>query len=63
MYLEDDDLCKRLVDLEYKNAVLTTARIIHLEGKSISKNKERKKFTIKAKISIGRSTTASCRHF
>ena len=33
MYLEDDDLCKRLVDLEYKNAVLTTARIIHLEGK------------------------------
>lgn len=34
MYLEDDDLCKTLVDLGYKNAVLNTARIIHLEGKS-----------------------------
>jgi len=43
MYLEDDDLCKRLVDAGYKNAVLNTAKIIHLEGKSISKNKERKK--------------------
>lgn len=43
MYLEDDDLCKRLVDADYKNAVLNTAKIIHLEGKSISKNKERKK--------------------
>lgn len=36
MYLEDDDLCKRLVDLGYKNAVLNTAKIIHLEGKSSS---------------------------
>lgn len=36
MYLEDDDLCKRLVNLKYKNAVLNTAKIIHLEGKSSS---------------------------
>ncbi len=43
MYLEDDDLCKRLVDAGYKNAVLSTAKIIHLEGKSISKNKDRKR--------------------
>jgi len=43
MYLEDDDLCKRLVDLGYKNAVLNTARIIHLEGKSMKKNSERKR--------------------
>lgn len=43
MYLEDDDLCKRLVDAGYKNAVLNIAKIIHLEGKSISKNAERKK--------------------
>lgn len=43
MYLEDDDLCKRLVDTGYKNAVLNTAKIIHLEGKSISINSERKK--------------------
>jgi len=34
MYLEDDDLCKRLFDLGYKNAVLNTAKIIHLEGRS-----------------------------
>lgn len=43
MYLEDDDLCKRLVDAGYKNAVLLTTKIIHLEGKSISKNSKRKK--------------------
>lgn len=43
MYLEDDDLCKRLIDAGYKNAVLNTAKIIHLEGKSISKNKDRKR--------------------
>lgn len=48
MYLEDDDLCKRLVDSGYKNAVLNTARIIHLEGKSISKNSERKKIYYKS---------------
>ena len=34
MYLEDDDLCKRLVDMGYKNAVLNTVKIVHLEGKS-----------------------------
>lgn len=34
MYLEDDDICKRIRDLGYENAVLTTAKIIHLEGKS-----------------------------
>jgi hypothetical protein len=43
MYLEDDDLCKRLIDLGYKNAVLNTAKIIHLEGKSITKNSDRKR--------------------
>lgn len=48
MYLEDDDLCKRLVDAGYKNAVLNTARIIHLEGKSISKNAERKNIYYKS---------------
>ncbi len=43
MYLEDDDLCKRLADKGYKNAVLSTAKIIHLEGKS-STNKQKKKW-------------------
>lgn len=42
MYLEDDDLCKRLINLGYKNAVLNTARIIHLEGQSTN-NTTRKK--------------------
>lgn len=43
MYLEDDDLCRRIVDLGYKNAVLDTAKIVHLESKSTN-NKERKKY-------------------
>lgn len=43
MYLEDDDLCKRIVDAGYKNAVLTSAKIVHLEGKSIKMSSERKK--------------------
>ncbi len=47
MYLEDDDLCKRVADLEYKNVVLCSAKIIHLEGKS-SNNKEKKKFYYKS---------------
>lgn len=42
MYLEDDDLCKRLVKAGYKNAVLTTTKILHLEGQT-TKIKERKK--------------------
>lgn len=43
MYLEDDDICKRIVDQGYKNAILTTAKIIHKEGASIKKNSSRKK--------------------
>jgi len=41
MYVEDDDLCRRLQELGYKNAVYTKAKIIHLEGKSsTSRNKK-----------------------
>jgi hypothetical protein len=47
MYLEDDDLSKRIVNLGYKNAVLNTAKIIHLEGKS-SNNKQRKYYYYKS---------------
>lgn len=43
MYIEDDDLCRRLFDLGLKNAVLTTARLIHYEGKS-STSFEKKQF-------------------
>ncbi len=43
MYLEDDDLCKRISELGYKNAILATAKVIHKEGSSINKNKDRKK--------------------
>ncbi len=43
MYLEDDDICKRIKNLGYKNAVLNTAGVIHLGGGSTKKNKERKK--------------------
>jgi GT2 family glycosyltransferase len=34
MYKEDDDLCLRLSQAGYQNLVVTTAAIIHLEGKS-----------------------------
>lgn len=34
MYWEDDDLCKRLNKIGFKNAVLTHAKIIHLESQS-----------------------------
>lgn len=47
MYLEDDDLCKRLVDLGYKNAVLNTAKIVHLEGQSLN-NTEKKRYYYKS---------------
>jgi hypothetical protein len=41
MYCEDDDLCRRLMKAGYKNAVLTGAKIIHLEGSSSTTNKKR----------------------
>ncbi|MFA7244325.1 MAG: glycosyltransferase family 2 protein [Patescibacteria group bacterium] len=44
MYLEDDDLCKRLSDVGYQNAVLNSAKIIHLEGRSIKTSSARKKY-------------------
>lgn len=47
MYIEDDDLCRRITKLGYKNAVLTTAKIIHFEGQS-STSFEKKKFYYKS---------------
>ncbi|HOX40851.1 MAG TPA: glycosyltransferase family 2 protein [bacterium] len=43
MYLEDHDLCQRLVNLGYKNAVLNKGKIIHLEGQS-STSQQKKRF-------------------
>jgi len=48
MYLEDDDLCKRLVDLGYQNGVFLKAKIIHLEGKSSEFNKQKKDYYYKS---------------
>jgi len=39
MYCEDDDLCRRLTQNGYKNAVLTAAKMIHLENQSSSNQK------------------------
>jgi len=47
MYLEDEDLCRQLSKIGLKNAVLTTAKIIHFEGKS-STSFEKKKFYYKS---------------
>ena len=43
MYLEDEDLCRRIAKQGLKNAVLTTAKIIHFEGQS-SNSFEKKRF-------------------
>ncbi|HLC43704.1 MAG TPA: glycosyltransferase family 2 protein [Patescibacteria group bacterium] len=48
MYLEDDDLCKRLTSLGYHNGVCTKAKIIHLEGQSFSSNRQKKEFYYKS---------------
>ena len=48
MYLEDDDLCKRLVDSGYQNGVFTKSKIIHLEGQSLNSNKFRKRLYYKS---------------
>ena len=47
MYLEDEDLCRRITKLGYKNVVLATAKVIHFEGKS-SSDFEKKKFYYKS---------------
>ena len=47
MYFEDEDLCRRLSDSGYKNAVLSTARLIHYEGQS-STSLKKKKFYYKS---------------
>lgn len=47
MYIEDEDFCRRLQNLGYKNAVLTTARLIHYEGQS-STSFEKKQFYYKS---------------
>ena len=44
MYCEDDDLCRRLHNAGYKNAVLTKAKIIHLEGGSTTNRKRLKMY-------------------
>lgn len=43
MYFEDQDLCKRVRGLGYEVAYWPEAEIIHLGGKSIAKNRQRKK--------------------
>ncbi len=47
MYIEDDDLCRRVAELGLKNAVITSAKIIHFEGQS-STSMEKKKFYYKS---------------
>ncbi len=44
MYFEDQDLCKRIKNLNYKIIVFPLIKIIHLGGKSIHKIDKRKRF-------------------
>jgi len=43
MYFEDRDLCYRVRQLGYKIIVLPEIKVVHFGGKSLTKNKERKK--------------------
>lgn len=47
MYMEDEDLCRRIVKTGVKNAVLASAKIIHFEGQS-STPPEKKKYYYKS---------------
>lgn len=44
MYFEDEDLCRRLSNLKKINGILTTAKIIHLEGKSSGHQSKKKMY-------------------
>lgn len=48
MYLEDDDLCRRLINQKYQNGVYVKAKIIHLEGKSSESDAQKKIFYYKS---------------
>jgi len=43
MFMEDDDICYRVKQLGLKVIVFYQSKIVHLQGKSISKSKDRKK--------------------
>lgn len=43
MYFEDRDLCHRTKELGYKVVVLADIKVVHFGGRSLEKNKERKK--------------------
>lgn len=43
MYFEDTDLCKKVCDLGYRNAVFPASSIIHFGGKTQKSNKTKKK--------------------
>jgi hypothetical protein len=42
MYMEDDDLCYRSFKAGYLTAIATQAHLVHLQGKSLKKNRTRK---------------------
>lgn len=48
MYFEDRDLCYRVKKMGYKIIVLPEIKVIHFGGKSLTKNRERKKIYYQA---------------
>lgn len=44
MYMEDEDLCYRALRLGTKSGIATGSAVVHLQGKSISGGRERKRF-------------------
>lgn len=48
LYFEDVDLCKRTKEIGYKVVVDLQTKIIHLGGKSLQLNSERKRYYYEA---------------
>ena len=48
MYCEDEDLCLRASKKDYKRRVITTPKIIHLEGKSSKISKVKRNIMLKS---------------
>ncbi|MFA5047528.1 MAG: glycosyltransferase family 2 protein [Patescibacteria group bacterium] len=48
MYMEDTDLCWRVKEMGHKVSLCSQARIIHLGGKSIDQDRQRRKYYFKS---------------
>jgi hypothetical protein len=50
MYMEDDDLCYRAHTAGYVTLIASQVPIVHLQGQSIKKNRERKQLYYRSQV-------------